>query len=258
MKFLIRALVALTILGEITFVVLIAQNPELPRLLGLLALIPLAFAIAIMGYLLISKARATTWSQAIREVSTELGVPRRALRMWGTEVAYMHSLMRRRPKGEDYFGAHSPLTPVVWIFGFLSIVEATLVHLLVPIVWLRWVILILSAYAMLVFIGFYRSLSTNPHRIRGNTVDINSGVRCRIHTSVENIAHAGRCMPGEGGSVTLKEGTLRIPVLSQVNTVVEFKEEVPIEDMVLGTPPIKKVEFYVDNRDEFLKKLGAA
>lgn len=258
MKFLIRALVALTILGEITFVVLIAKNPELPQLLGLLALIPLAFAIVIMGYLLISKARATTWSQAIREVSTELGVPRRALRMWGTEVAYLHSLIRRRPQGEEYFGAHSPLTPVVWIFGFLSIVEATLVHLLVPIVWLRWVILILSVYAMLVFIGFYRSLSTNPHRIRGNTVDINSGVRCRIHTPVDNIAQARRCMPGEGGSVTLKEGTLRIPVLSQVNTVVEFKEEVPIEDMVLGTPPIKKVEFYVDNRDEFLKKLGAA
>lgn len=258
MKFLIRALVALTIFGEITFVVLIAKNPELSRLLGLLALIPLAFAIVIMGYLLISKARATTWSQAIREVSAELGVPRRALRMWGTEVAYMHSLIRRRPQGEEYFGAHSPLTPVVWIFGFLSIVEAILVHLLVPIVWLRWVILILSVYAMLVFIGFYRSLSTNPHRIRGNTVDINSGVRCRIHTPVDNIAQARRCMPGEGGSVTLKEGTLRIPVLSQVNTVVEFKEEVPIEDMVLGTPPIKKVEFYVDNRDEFLKKLGAA
>lgn len=162
------------------------------------------------------------------------------------------------PTGRGILLAHSPLTPVVWIFGFLSIVEATLVHLLVPIVWLRWVILILSVYAMLVFIGFYRSLSTSPHRIRGNTVDINSGVRCRIHTPVDNIAQARRCMPGEGGSVTLKEGTLRIPVLSQVNTVVEFKEEVLIEDMVLGTPPIKKVEFYVDNRDEFLKKLGAA
>lgn len=257
MKFLVRALVALTIIGEITFVVLVSTNPELPRLLGLVALIPLAIAIAIMAFLLISKARASSWAQAVRETSTELGVPRVALRIWGTEVAYMHSLMRRRPKGEDYFGAHSPLTPMVWIFGFLSIVEAVLVHMLVPIVWLRWVILILSVYAMLVFIGFYRSLSTNPHRIRANTVDINSGVRCRIHTTVENIAHAGRCMPGEGGSVTSKEGTLRIPVLSQVNTVVEFKEEVRIDDMVLGTPMIKKVEFYVDDRDAFLKQLGA-
>lgn len=220
---------------------------------GVLLLLAILFA-----HIIYWKVRED-WFASVERTSNVFGVPRKAVSFWVSELALIGAFFSREHKDvgkETHFSSHGPLTPVLISLMFLSIVEIVVVHLAIGVEWLRWAILIVSVYALIVLTGFYLSVRRSTHTVTDELVVIRSGQRLRISIPVHAIEHCGRRQPGSGGSVKVVDGTVRIPVLSQVNTFIDTSQPVVMEDLSSGRQEVTCIEFFADQRDELIELLS--
>lgn len=250
-----RTLIIIVLLVE---AVLLAARFTGAAVPGPVLLIPAAL---LAGYLValgigtLRRSRRAGIAPAIGEVAGASGIPRRALAYLIHEVLMLRGLISRRPRpapGRELFGYHGPLTPVVVMVLVLSIIEITVVHLALPPGVVRVVILVLSIYAVVVLLGFLRSMQVHPHEVAGRVLTIRGGALTRARIPLAGVTGIRRCRPGSGGGVDIGSGCARIPVLGQVNVRVELAEPAELHHGPTGVHRVDAVEFHVDDPDRLI------
>ncbi|KQB87037.1 hypothetical protein [Corynebacterium lowii] len=258
MKALFRTLLFGGLLGEIALVslTLAGYNPATWIYLLILGFVILALGI-LFGSLLLSTRKKGSWLPAIESTATRFGVPAKVLSYWVSEVLMLRSLFSRAPSGETYSYSR-PLRIIVWAISLLAIVEITVVHLLFSSTTWGVILAVLSVYGLLVLLGFYSSLRTQPHSVSAEGIMLRSGRRFQLFLPWEHIARAGAQRPGDGPNIEVsEEGFCRLPVLNQVNTVIHLSEPATARDLFLGEVTVNAVEFCCDDREAFLERIAA-
>lgn len=254
-----KVILVLCLFAEAILLILAIFGIDFPKLLAVppLAIIG-SFIISILFYLLRS-ARQDGWIRSAEITSAKFRVPYKPVALWVSEIAMLFSLLTgwggSTRSGQGFF-YHKSLRPVVWCIFALSIVEIVVVHLAISIDWIKWTIFAFSVYGIIALFGFYRSLFRNPHQVDDGHVKLKYGNRLVADLSIDSIHGFGRCSPGSGGSVRVMDKDMRIPVLSQVNTWIEMSDPVIVKDLFLGDHAITRLEFFVDDRDAFLRILA--
>lgn len=232
--------------------------------LGALFAIPLAGIFALLSAMLIvilRSAHTSSWAEATDVASEKFGVPRKAMALWISEIALLAALLPRSKKSTHSgreFSSHGPLHALMWAMITLSLVETTVVHLAIRVPWVRWLVFAVSVYALFILIGFYCVSVGNPHRVSVSHIEVKSGGRLAVNIPRGSLSSWGQCSPGAGGSIAVASGTMRVPVLSQVNTYIETTQPVIAKDISLGKVEVSRIEFYTDGRSELLAELATS
>ncbi|MEU5843561.1 hypothetical protein [Rhodococcus sp. NPDC047139] len=122
----------------------------------------------------------------------------RALWCWAT---------RRRVgagPGVETIGYTRGTTAVPIAFAVASLVEMGVVHLLVPWPWLRWTLLSVSLYSVLLLAGWIADRIVHPHLVTRDTVVIRDGFRIVAQIARGDLRQCvprKRFQPTEGGVV---------------------------------------------------------
>lgn len=254
-----RSIAILCIAIEVAIIICISVGLDVPTALVFVPLVGIVGLLCVLlGTLLFFTVREG-WIRSAQLVSERFSLPYKPIAFWVYEISTLVSLIRRRRRssGEVHiFSYSSSLRPVVFSLAALSVVELVVVHLAITVVWLKWTIFGLSVYAVVALIGFYRANSVNGHCITPCLLEIRNGDRLIVDVSREDVEGFGRCSPGSGGSVSVKEGVARIPVMSQVNVYIETSCPVTVKDLFSADRNARRVEFFVDDPNEFLERLG--
>lgn len=258
MKALFHTMLLGAVAGEILLVTLALTTHAAPGRLFLLILGILLCALALpLTSLLLIARKERDWLVSVTTTAERFGLPRKALAYWVSEMLMLGGFVRKRPRGAT-FSYSGPLRTVVWAISGLVIVEMTLVHLLLPSATWRLILAVLSLYGLLVLLGFYASLRQQPHSLSETELILRSGHRFSLVIPRDRIIHTRAQRPGDGASISVNaEGLCRLPVLNQVNTVVELAQPVVARDLFLGEMTVHRVEFSCDERENLLANLSA-
>lgn len=141
------------------------------------------------------------------------GVVRAELRMYRSLWLWA----RRRVDGAgEGFGYTRGSNSTMVAFAVASAVEAAVVHLLVPWPWLRWTLIVLAGYSLLLLLAFFATRITHPHLLTADELILRSGsqviARCdrgdlrrvqltRRFAQTAPVALEGRLfLPGQDGT----------------------------------------------------------
>ena len=168
-------------------------------------------------------------------------------------------ITRRRPgqgPGARAFSYDRQLTPLLWAFIFVSLIELPVVHLLLPWETIRLIVLVVSVWGLLWMVGLLAGMKVFQHlvdetglRVRyGTTVDIRipweavasvGARRRRVDTDKAHVEH------GDDGAIA------NVPVMKQLRVDVVLKRPTPLE-LPGGTEAITEVRLYVDDAKGFV------
>ncbi|WP_018025076.1 hypothetical protein [Corynebacterium ulceribovis] len=203
--------------------------------------------------------RTHSWPAAIDSVAARTGFPRIALAMAVSEVTMLRNLVAgsnsSKSPNEGIFSSHSPLKPVVYAIGGLTVVEMIAVHLLLAEHWSKWVVLVVSLYGLVMLVGFYRALGRHPHLVSEEVITLRGGYRTTISIPRSALASVAECSPGEGGALKVADGAARMPVLSDVNVRLTTRRPVTLSDLFQGEHQVSTIDVHVDDRAGFIARL---
>jgi hypothetical protein len=171
-------------------------------------------------------------------------VIRKAIAM---EIGNSRSLvlwLRRRVAGQGpgvrQFTYAKQVTPILWAFFFVSLIELPVVHLLIPWDSVRLVVLILSVWGVLFMLGMVASLKVFPHLLDAGGIRVRYGATTDIHLPWHLVA-----------SVKARRGTdeaaHNVAVMNQTRIAVALKEPT-----VLDGREVSEVRLYVDDPRGFV------
>ncbi|MBV7282282.1 hypothetical protein [Corynebacterium sp. TAE3-ERU30] len=257
MKLTVRLFFLVGIAAEIILLIAKLAGKDLPAYVLFYPLIFLGVAVGIILITLIRDImRSGSVTSSITDVSRRLGVPRKALALWCSEVGMLYGvtgLCTRNTGAGEPVSYHRALTPVFIGVLLLGIVEAVVVHLVVSNGVLGVVIAILSVYAIVLFAGFYGSMRAHPHLLNDDgSIQVRLGTKLRCFIEPHNIAAITKVMPGSGGAVEIENSGCRAPVLGQVNVQITCTDPVVVEDISLGVYEVTRLDIYCDQPDILL------
>ncbi|ANE03195.1 hypothetical protein ccrud_02540 [Corynebacterium crudilactis] len=159
---------------------------------------------------------------------------------------------KSEPEAEIHTG-YKNLRTVLFVIIGLGFVEIVVVHLAVPSEIWRIILFVCSLYALVILLGFYTSVRSNPHVIDNVGLKIRHGNRLSCVIPWEQVRSLKGIGAGRGGDIFVNEdGELRIPVLSEVNLRLELHSPVVIEDLHFGKAEITAIDFYCDDKKALL------
>jgi hypothetical protein len=137
----------------------------------------------------------------------------------------------------------------------LGVVEAVVVHVLVPWATARWVLLALSVYGLLWVIGLAFSLRQHPHVLRGDELLLRFGHFRTTHVPLAHLLRARReVRNGHKHNVEIGDGTLSLSVAGETAVELEFSPAVEIE--VRGrSEHVTRVRFFADDPRAAVRQL---
>lgn len=282
MKYLVRIILLVAVALEIVLVACeVCTDISLPGVLLLVPCFLVALFLAVLGVALLRNVSASgCWARAVTVTSRTLGVPRQPVALLVIEVHSLLSILGlgrgRNLVRQDVtcFSYHRSLRPVVYGVSALTIVEVVVVHLAVSALVWRWVLAVAGVYGLAMMVGFYRSLTSTPHCISSEGVQVHSGHRLTCVIPWEDIESVSLASPGAGGSISVRPEksiageahagetsigecndveryTVRIPVFSQVNLRLSLYEPVVVRDVLRGEYRVSALELYADDRTGF-------
>lgn len=265
MKTVFRTLLAIGVASEIVVLIFAAVSSSFS---AWWAVVPLAFIVVavvlLFAGMVVDRRREGSWPVSLPKTADRFGVPRKALALVVSEVTSLGSLTQifRRPlvpAGGEVHTGYKNLRTVIFLILGLVIVEIAVVHLAVPSQFWRLLLLVLSVYALLLLLGFYTSVKTNPHILTPRGLQLRHGGRFVCEIPWESLSLAKKASPGQGGDVIIgADGEVRLPVLSEVNVRLEMKPPVPAEDLYQGRADVSSIEIYCDDRKAFLDSVEQA
>ena len=147
--------------------------------------------------------------------------------------------------------------------GIVTVIEAGVIHVLIPWTWLRIVLLVASVYALILIIGIFAVRITHPHLVGSQSLTLKWGHTKVLETPLDNIVSIRRASNHRHTEPAIDESVLVLTSLTSTNVHITLKEPVPVK------PPISKkqipenyeareLDIYVAEPDEFVRYVELA
>ncbi|KAA0881533.1 MULTISPECIES: hypothetical protein [Corynebacterium] len=265
MKSVFRAILFTAIIFEGVLFLLMNVVSGLPGWVFLLPLVVMvaAFLLLFGGMWQDYLRNGRSWAASLSETAKKFGVPRKILALLVSEVGSLIAAFAffRPQKNVDSevraFTVHRNLRTVVFMILALSVVEISIVHFAISNALWRYLLLVISVYAVVLLSGFYVTVRDHPHLITPQGLVLRNGRRLICEIPWSQLRHASSVTAGEGGDIAIDEdGNLRVPVLSEVNVRLEVDSQVVAEDLYKGLMTVFSIEIYCDDKDAFLRNLA--
>lgn len=141
--------------------------------------------------------------------------------------------------------------------GVVTVIEAGVIHVLIPWAWLRIVLLVASVYALILITGIFAARITHPHLVGAQSLTLKWGHTTVLNTPLSNIASIRRISNHKYTQPAINESLLVLTSLTSTNVRITLKEPIPAQ------PPIAKkqlpenylaheLDIYVANPEEFV------
>lgn len=162
-------------------------------------------------------------------------------------------------EGEYTYHKKSMFGAFVLLLLFITPAEITIMHIFLPWVWLKWVLVILAVYAFLWMVGVWLSLSAIPHRLEDNGLHISVGILAEGFVPYSKISSVEAKKTENLGLDGLKVDEACNESFFYVNgeadVLIKLKEPLVFKMWVSRTKPSMKVNLAVDDSSGFIKAL---
>lgn len=266
LKTFFRTFLALAVVSEVALLILARMSGGVSFLCFLVPVVFLVIALLVLFISMWKDYRHydSSWAVSLSETAGTFGVPRQALALLVSEVGTLTAAVGvlRVPRVSQQctrsYSTHRNLRTVVAVIVGLSVVEISVVHLAVPNGFWHYLVLAVSIYAVILLCGFYSAMRSRPHLVTSEGITIRSGKRLTCNVPWGQVKSVRSTRAGQGGSISIDHnGSLRVPVLSEVNVSIEVEPEVVVEDLHKGLLLASTIDFYCDDRDTFLEDCAA-
>lgn len=141
--------------------------------------------------------------------------------------------------------------------GVVTIIEAGVIHLLIPWAWLRIVLLVASVYALILTTGVFAARITHPHLVGSQSLTLKWGHTKVLETPLDNISSIRRARNHKHTEPAIDESLLVLTSLTSTNVHLTLKKPVSAQ------PPIsrkripenyraRELDIYVAEPEEFV------
>jgi hypothetical protein len=170
---------------------------------------------------------------------------------------------RRVPEGAVPFGYTRGMMTLPVALAVVSLVEVLVVHLLVPWLWLRILLLLLSVWGVLFLFGFLATRVVHPHFVAGDVLHLRWGRTMVLTAPLSAVAAAVRHAHHTDSHPRAEDGLLVLSQFQSTNVRLRFTDPVPARPPVAAKDRpadfrASEVLLHVDDPERFLQLLSAS
>lgn len=190
------------------------------------------------------------WSFVPWVVTLEIGI-------WRSLFLWLTRHVPGQGPGVQSFAYAKEVTPLLWVFIFVSALEVTVVDLLLPWETVRLVALVIGVWGLLWMVGYLASMRVFRHLLDDTGLRIRHGTTVDIRIPWEAIdsvaARRGSAPTSKSVHVERRDdGTLvHVPVLKQTKAAVMLHRPTAVK-LPDGTQEIAELRLYVDDPRAFV------
>ncbi|MDO8672143.1 MAG: hypothetical protein Q7O66_12050, partial [Dehalococcoidia bacterium] len=180
-------------------------------------------------------------------------------KLWFCLATYL--LRHHRPGPNDFsYRKRSMVGPLLLVVAFTTPVELLLVEMLVPWLWLRWVLLVLAVYALVWAFGFYASLIVLPHRLEAAGVRLHYGIFADglvPYGEIVQIVRESRRAHGigDGFRSVRKENAAYLAVGGRTDVTMHLRSGCSLNGLLSPTPIFATLHVAVDEPERLAREL---
>ncbi len=167
----------------------------------------------------------------------------RALRAIG-----LFLLRRTDPTDGELIGYGRGLTGTAIAFVVVTLVETVVLHLLVPVAWLRTALVVLGVVSLVAVLGLVLARTVYPHVVAGGRLQLRSGARDVVSLDLADVGRVvvRRRIGVVGIAPTVVDGALCLPSQDGTNLDLELVRPVVVPDRK-GHASVQRVSLHVDD-----------
>jgi hypothetical protein len=179
-------------------------------------------------------------------------------RVW---TGLIRGLLRRPdiPIGAAAFSHHRALAPVRWTLVGLLVVEASVVHLLVPAGAVRVTLLLLGLYSLIWLVGYVLgSGPARPHLVDRHGVVLRCGLTTDIVLPIDTIARAVAVRHHRTGTATVQVDDRILNLVDNGGTAIEITLDPPLHIPLPRRDPVEidTIRAWVDDPRAMVTAVG--
>jgi hypothetical protein len=171
-------------------------------------------------------------------------------------------LFRCRTPGPDEFSyrKRSIMSAMVILITVTTPVELLLFELLIPRLWLRWILLIAGGYTLVWTFAYYASLVVLSHRLAESGLQFHYGFLASVtvpYADVEKVDLAPRRSPkaSEGLQTAPAENAAYLSVGGKTDIALHLRSAHPVEGLLKPILPVMTLHIAVDDPMRFVEAL---
>ncbi len=202
------------------------------------------------------------------ENGLDVFLPRAVARVLSTEVLLWYYLgawlLRRVPRDAGSFSYHrkSILVPFIILLLFTTPAEVFLFGLLVPWVWVKWVLAVTAIYAFFWVAGLYATLVMLPHRLGEVGILVNYGVLAHVEVPYREIegvvvGRVAKGLRGDGLKTAKEDGAAYMSVGGTTDIAVRLRTPQLLHGWLRATPPVTTLHIAADEPERLVLALSA-
>jgi len=182
------------------------------------------------------------------------------LRMFGSLVRLI-TRRRRVPAGATPFGYTRQTMAIPLVFIGLSLVELVVVHLMVPWVWMRVVLLVLTVWGVVFLLGYLASRIVHPHAVTPDELQLRWGLTRVLTVARADIVDVAVHLDHSRTQPELDGELLVLTAFQSANVRVRFAAPIPADPPVArkqrtANVRVREVRLYVDEPEAFVVALA--
>ena len=153
---------------------------------------------------------------------------------------------------------HSILGSLLIAIVFLTFLEIILFEIFLPILWLKWLLLVASIYGLLWIIGFYASLIVLPHKVSKHGVHIYFGLSLDTFIPFKNLAsieyNKHQWDTASTGIIyTKKNNQIALTIDGRTDITIALQSPITVQTILKKYSHVSKIHVAVDNPHLFLE-----
>lgn len=146
---------------------------------------------------------------------------------------------------------------IPFAMGVVTIIEAGVIHLLIPWTWLRILLLVASVYALILLTGVFAARIINPHLVGSHFLTLKWGHTTVLETPLHNVSSVRRASNHKHTQPAIDESLLVLTSLTSTNVRIVLKEPVSAHPPIAGKQlpenyEARELDIYVANPEEFV------
>ena len=164
---------------------------------------------------------------------------------WRSLLLWVRRRFAGQGPGVQPFSYAKQITPLMWAFVFVSLIELPVIHLLIPWDTVRLVVLVVSVWGLLFMVGMLASMKVFPHLLDAGGIRVRYGATTDIHVPW----HAVETVKARRGT---DEAAHNVAVMNQTRIAVALRRPTVIEGR-----EVSEVRLYVDDPRGFMTAANA-